>query len=149
VEADRSAPICESGEIFVDARPELVWDTLTDLKSWPGWMPGVKTMEVDGPLVVGTTFRWKAGPGTIRSGVRESDRPRSIGWTGQTLGMSAAHVWRMEGQGDGTRVFTAESWSGPLARFLRRSMSKQLKKSLDEGLPALKKEAEARAASAR
>ena len=147
MEADRNAPVCESGEILIDARPEIVWDTLTDLKSWPLWMPGVTNMEVDEPLRLGTTFKWKAGPGTIRSEVLECDRPRKVGWRGRTLGVTAAHVWQMEAEGDRTRVFTEESWAGPLARVLRAAMGKMVRKALDEGLPALRDEVQRRAGS--
>jgi carbon monoxide dehydrogenase subunit G len=147
VEVDHSAPVCESGEILIGARPEIVWDTLTELRSWPRWMPGIKSMLVDEPFAVGTKFKWKAGPGSIRSEVLDSDRPRSVGWKGRTLGITALHLWRMEGQGESTRVFTEESWSGPLSRVLRGSMSTTVRKALDDGLPALKTEAEDRARS--
>ncbi len=147
MEVDHSAPLCESGEIVIDARPEIVWDTLTDLRSWPRWMPGVKSVHLDEPLVVGTKFQWKAGPGTIRSEVLESDRPRSVGWSGRTLGIDVLHLWRMQGQDESTRVYTEESWSGLVARLLRQPMRKTLRKALDDGLPALKREAERRARS--
>ncbi len=147
MEADHGAPVCESAEIVIDARPEIVWDTLADLPSWPRWMPGVKSVDLAGPFGVGTRFRWKAGPGTIRSELLESDRPRSLGWRGRTLGVDALHVWRFEEQGDGTRVCTEESWSGLLVRVLPRAMSKTVRKALDDGLPALKSEAERRARS--
>ena len=147
MEVDHTAPVCESGKIVIDARPETVWDTLTDLRSWPRWMPGVKSIHLGEPLAVGTKFQWKAGPGTIRSEILEADRPRSVGWRGLTLGITALHLWRMEGQGDSTRVYTEESWSGLLARVLRRSMSKTVRKALDGGLPALKREAEGRGRS--
>ena len=147
MEPDRSAPVCESGEISIDARPEIVWDTLTDLTSWPRWMPGVKAVHVDGPIQVGTRFQWKAGPGTIRSEIVESDRPRSVGWKGRTLGIDAVHLWRLDEQGGSCRVFTEESWRGLLARLLRGSMSKTVRKALDDGLPAMKEEAERRSRS--
>ncbi len=86
MQADHSAPVCESGEIVVRSPPELVWDT-------------------------------------------------------------AVHVWRMERQGAGTRVLTEESWSGPLARVFARFLRKTVKQALDQGLPALKSEAEGRARS--
>ncbi len=148
MEVDHSAPVCESGEIMVGAPPESVWDTLTDLASWPRWMPGVGTMRVDEPLRVGTTFEWRAGPATIRSEIVESDRPHGVAWKGRTLGITAVHVWRMERQGGDTRVFTEESWGGALPRLLRAPMAKTVRKALDDGLPALKAEAERRARSA-
>lgn len=70
---------------------------------------------------------------------------RSVAWRGRTLGITALHIWRIENQRDGTRVFTEESWTGPLARVLRSSMTKTVRKALDDGLPALKREAEDRA----
>ncbi len=127
MDVDRSAPVCESGEIVIAAPPEMVWDTLTDLKSWPRWMPGVKSMQADGPVQVGTMFRWKAGPGTIRSEIVESDRPRGVAWKGRTLGINAVHAWRMEERGGATRVFTEESWSGLLARVLQGTMKKTVR----------------------
>lgn len=144
MEADHRAPVCESGEVLADARPETVWDTISDLESWPRWMAGVKAMRVDGTLGVGTAFEWKAGPGTIRSQVLECDRPRSIGWKGRTFGISALHVWRMAPEDGGTRVFTEESWSGPLARLLPGLMHKTVRRALDNGLAELKAEAERR-----
>jgi hypothetical protein len=145
VDADHGAPVCESGDIVIGARPEVVWDTLTDLRTWPEWMPGVKAMQVDPPVRVGTTFTWKAGPGTIRSEIVESERPYRVAWKGRTLGIDAVHVWRMTPDGDTTRVSTEESWSGLLPRALRGPTAKTLKKTLDDGLAALGKEAERRA----
>lgn len=147
MDADRNAPVCESGEVHIDARPEVVWATLTDVGSWPEWMPGVKAVHLDGPLGVGSTFEWKAGPSTIRSEVLEHEPPRSLAWKGRTLGITAVHVWRLDGEESTTRVFTEESWGGPLARALPGPMAKTVRKALDDALPALKGEAERRARS--
>lgn len=145
MDVDHRAPVCESKEIVIDAPADVVWDALSDFSSWPNWMPGVKSVQVDGPIQAGTRFEWKAGPGTIRSEILESDRPRSIGWKGRTFGITALHVWRMEEQGGSTRVSTEESWDGLLARALRGSMSKTVSKALGDGLAGLKGEAERRA----
>ena len=147
MDVDQSAPVWESDHIVIGAAADVVWDALSDFRSWPLWMPGVKSVQVDGPIQPGTRFEWKAGPGTIRSEILESDRPRSIGWKGRTFGITALHVWRMEEQGGSTRAFTEESWDGLLARVLRASMSKKVSMALQDGLAALKREAERRAAS--
>ena len=60
------------------------------------------------------------------------------------VGTSALHVWRLETHDGGTHVFTEESWAGPLARLLPKLLSKTVRKALDDGLPALKAEAEHR-----
>lgn len=147
VDVDHQAPVCESAETAIEAPPELVWDTLSDLRSWPQWMPGVKSIEVGEPVGIGTEFQWKAGPGTIRSEILDCDRPRSVGWEGRTLGISALHIWRMEMQDGNTKVFTEESWAGPLPRLLPGLMSKTVRKALQDGLPALRAEVQRRAAS--
>jgi hypothetical protein len=146
IDADRDAPVFVSADIDVEASPETVWDTLTDLDSWPGWLPDVKSMAADGPFAVGTAFTWRAGPGTIKSEVVTAERPTGAVWKGRTMGIDAVHAWTMESVGPSTtHVHTEESWSGLLPRFLRKVMFNTLKKSLDEGLPAIKVEAERRA----
>ena len=146
IDADRDAPVFVSADIDVDASPEAVWETLTDLDSSPGWHPGVKSMAADGPFAVGSTFRWSAGPGTIKSEVVTADRPSSAVWKGYHGGIDAVHVWTIEPVGPTTtHVHTEESWSGLLPRMLRKMLQNTLKKSIDKGLPVIKAEAERRA----
>jgi hypothetical protein len=119
---------------------------LADLERWPEWNPDVTRMSLDGPVAEGTVFRWKAGP-TVTSTLQAVERPRLIGWTGETFGLHAEHVWRFEAADGSTRVITAESFDGWLARLLRRPVRKQLQGALDRGLAHLKAEAERRAAA--
>jgi len=92
----------------------------------------------------GTVFRWKAGPGTITSTIQRVERPRSIAWTGRTLGIKAIHFWHFDGRDGGTFVRTEESYEGLVARLLRRSLQKTLDRALDDGLQDLKAEVERR-----
>jgi uncharacterized protein YndB with AHSA1/START domain len=146
MQINHNAPVVASSEIWVAAPPELVWDVVADFKRWPEWNSDVKSMSVDGPAAPGTTFTWKAGPGTLTSTVQKVDRPTAIGWTGTTMGIRAVHVWRFEPREHGTVVHTVESWDGLLARLLRGRMQRTLQRSLDDGLARLKVEAERRAA---
>jgi hypothetical protein len=144
IDAYRDAPVYETGEIEVDASPEAVWDTLSDLSSWPRWMPGVKSVSFHGPFAVGKEFEWKAGPGTIRSQITVADRPDRAAWKGRTFGITAVHVWNVRSRGPAaTHVHSAESWSGLLPRLLPR-LRKSVRRALDAALPALKAEAERR-----
>jgi hypothetical protein len=145
MEADRHAPIFEKGEIIVGAAPEIVWDTLTDFRSWPQWMPGVRFVKIDEPVRVGTRFTWRAGASTIKSEIVDANKPQKVAWKGRTLGIDALHVWSVEPTGQGSRVVTEESWAGPLARGLRGLLRKTVRKAVDDGLAALKVEAERRA----
>ncbi len=134
-----------SREIAAD--PDTVWDVLVDVRAWPSWNPDVRSVSAPGTLAEGVEFRWKTGPGTITSAVREIDRPRGISWTGRTLGIEAVHVWRLEPVDGGTLALSEESWAGAVVRLLRGSMRRTLERSLETGLLHLKAEAERRASA--
>lgn len=142
------APVSSRREIQVSAPPEVVWEVLTDFGRWPEWNPEVKSMSFEGPLAPGSMFRWKAGPGTIVSTLEELDPPRYVRWRGRTMSIAAIHEWRLEPRDGGTHVETEESFSGLIARVLRRSLQKQLDGALEQGLEHLKREAERRSAGA-
>jgi len=141
------APVRSKREIDIAAAPEVVWDVLTDFDQWPQWNPQVKSMTFDGPLAPGSEFRWKAGPGTIVSTLERVEPPRAISWVGRTMSIRAIHHWRFEPRDGGTHVETEETYSGLLARLLRRQLQKVLDDSLREGLEHLKREAERRSAA--
>jgi hypothetical protein len=147
VEIKNDAPAVARGEVEVAASPEIVWATLTDINEWSGWNPDVKSASLNGPLVPGTEFEWKAGPGRIRSRIQEVDPPRRIAWTGKTFGIEAIHVHRLEPRNGSTTVHSEESWDGLIVRLVRGSMTKTLQKSTESGLQHLKAEAERRAAA--
>jgi uncharacterized protein YndB with AHSA1/START domain len=145
MEIDRTAPVNASARLEIAADPGAVWDLMADIEAWPSWNPDVRSVSIAGSPAAGTVFRWKAGPGTITSTVRELDRPRTIAWTGRTLGIGAVHVWRLEPVSGGTLVVSEESWAGAVVRLLRGPMRRTLEHSLESGLRHLKAEAERRA----
>jgi uncharacterized protein YndB with AHSA1/START domain len=142
---DERAPVAAQHEIEIAATPESVWAVLTKIEDWPTWNPDVKSVSMQGEVAPGTRFRWKAGPGTIRSIVDRVEPQRSISWRGKTLGIDAVHAWRLEPRNGGTAVTTAESFSGLVARIFRRSLQKMLDGTLERNLRHLKAEAERRA----
>jgi uncharacterized protein YndB with AHSA1/START domain len=144
VTVDRSAPVVAASEIEIAARPETVWEILTDFENWPSWNPDVKSVSLSGGVAEGSEFRWKAGPATISSTLRHVERPRVLAWTGKTFGIDAGHEYRIEPRGSGTFVQTEESYAGFLPRLLPGRMEKMLKEALDAGLRHLKTEAERR-----
>ncbi|HEV2757721.1 MAG TPA: SRPBCC family protein [Actinomycetota bacterium] len=124
---DRSAPVVAGHSTDVAASAEVDWDVLTAVAEWPRWNPAVKAAALTGPVAEGSSFEWKAGPGSIRSVLRVVDRPRRLGWTGKTLGIAAVHVYTLEPTSQGTKITTEESWDGPLSvhsagAFGRRSI---------------------------
>ncbi len=95
-EIDVQAPVVGSCEIEVAADPEAAWAVLTQIERWPSWNPAIKSVSFEGGLEEGSEFRWKAGPGTIRSTIRDLDPPWRIAWTGTSLGLKAIHVHTFE-----------------------------------------------------
>jgi uncharacterized protein YndB with AHSA1/START domain len=143
-EINESATVIGRRQTEIDAPAEHVWDVLTAVESWPAWNPDVKSVSLEGEIAEGKSFRWKAGPGTITSTVRQIDAPRRIAWTGKTLGINATHVYRLEGRNGKTLVRTEESYEGLVARVLRGSLQKTLDNALEQGLAHLKGEVERR-----
>jgi uncharacterized protein YndB with AHSA1/START domain len=143
---NRQAPVVAASEIEIAAPPEAFWDVLTAFERWPRWNPDVKSMTVQGDVAPGSVFRWKAGPGTITSTIRDVDPPRVIVWTGKTLGIRAVHAWQAEPEDGTTRVRSEESFEGVVVRLLRRSLQKTLDRALADGLRYLKAEVERQAA---
>ena len=142
---DPSAPVLGTAALAIDASPEVVWEVLTAFRDWPSWNPEVKSLTLTGDGSVGSSFRWKAGPGTISSKVVESEAPHLIAWTGATLGIKAQHVYRLEARDGGTFVSTEETYAGLVAKLFRGSLQKTLDRALADGLAALKAEVERRA----
>ena len=138
----RDAPISSAVEALIAAPIERVWAVLTAVEEWPSWNPDVKSAALDGPLAEGSTFRWKAGPGTITSQIEHLDPPRLVVWTGRTLGIRAVHVWRLAATNGQTLVRSEESYDGLVARLLRGRLQKTLDTALADGVTHLQAEAE-------
>jgi hypothetical protein len=145
IEINENAPASASGEIEVAASPEIIWDIMTDIDNWPNWNKDVSWAALSGQFEAGSKFRWKSGPGTISSTIRQVERPRVLAWTGKTLGIYAIHLWKLEPQNGSTVIRTEESWEGLVTRIFSGKMQKTLEKAINSGLQYLKAEAERRA----
>ncbi len=139
---DDSAPLKARKEIVIGAPFETVWALLTDIERWPQWQPDVSSARLEGELAVGAVFRWKAKGLGIASKVQALEQGRCIGWTGNSVGMRAVHIWTLEPQGEGVRVATEESLSGWLAQIMKIFDPNFLEKSLESSLQVLKARAE-------
>lgn len=139
---DAAAPVVSSAEAEIEAPIESVWGILTAIEEWPAWNLDVKSASLDGPAVEGATFRWKAGPSTIKSTVVRLEAPRHIAWTGRTLGISAVHIWSLQSTNGRTFATTEESYEGSVARIFRRPLQKLLDRTLADVVGHLKAEAE-------
>ena len=146
MDIDRNAPATASGEIVISAVSEVVWDVMADIGGWPSWSPDIVTAELEGPLAVGSVFRWRSGSASLTSVLRSIDRPRELAWTGTTRGIKAVHVFRFASHEDGTLVRSEESWTGLLASLFKGYSRKTLDRGIRNWLALLKAEVERRAA---
>ena len=143
MEINRGAPAIAEGHLEIKAPPATVWSIISDIESWPTWNPDVSQAKLDGPLAVGTGFRWRAGT-PLRSVLRVVEPPREIAWTGTTMGIRAIHVYRFDPRNGGTLASSEESWEGLLPALLKGFSRKTLEKGIRNSLGRLKTEAEGR-----
>lgn len=141
---DRTAPATGRAEIVIAAPVHAVWTKYTDLADWPDWNSGVEWIGANIPLDPGARFEWRAGGLTIRSCLQAVEPERVIGWTGETLFISARHVTRFADLGAGTRVLTEESFRGAYARLMPGHAARQIEAALLQGLRHLKDACEGR-----
>lgn len=144
----QNTPVRAETQTRIAAPPSIVWDVLTDLERWPDWNPDVRSLKLEGPLAVGTTFRWKSGLASIRSTIRVLEPRRIIAWSGEAAGIRAVHVWRISADRAGTLVWTGETFEGILSVLFRRRLARRLAEALDQGIVALRAECERRGADA-
>lgn len=143
---DADAPAITRKAIFIAAPLSTVWQVQTDIAQWPQWNTDISQAELEGPLAVGTVFRWStAGLDDITSTIAEVVPEQRIVWSGPAQGITAVHVWTFTPVQGGIQVHTEESWDGAPVRERLEFMQGALDKSLESWLDNLKREAEARA----
>jgi len=135
---DTRAPLIAREEILISAPVEKVWSAITDINRWYEWQTDVTSSKLDGDLKAGTTFHWKAKGLNIVSTIQAYEPMSCIGWTGNSPGMRAIHIWRIEPRGEDTLVISEESLSGWFARMLKFFDAHFLQKSLINSLKVLK-----------
>ena len=139
------APVITRDEILISAPIQTVWDIQTDVAGWPSWQPDVAGAEADGPLTVGSVFRWQTAGLDITSTVEEVEAPHRIVWGGPAQGIVAVHVWTLDERDGGVLVQTAESQEGDPVAAQPEALQAALDGSLRAWLENLKRTAEGRA----
>lgn len=138
MDIDYNAPLHAEKDILISAPLEKVWSEVTQIDQWSNWQPDVTSAKLDGTLMMGTMFYWKAKGLNITSAIQILEPKQSIGWTGKSLGMEAIHIWTFQKREDSTYVKTKESLSGWFPRVLKLFDPKFLEKSLQNSLQVLK-----------
>jgi membrane protease YdiL (CAAX protease family) len=138
IPANKEAPVFEHQEIFIEARSEIVWKSLTEIDRWPEWQTNITSAQLNGGLAAGTTFDWEAGGLPFKSAIHTCKPAKYLGWTGRTIGASAIHNWTIIDQGEGTKVVVEESLDGVFPRLLSGKFSDELKEGMKVNLLQLR-----------
>ena len=129
----------------INARPERVWQLLTDAANYPTWNEAVD--KIDGRVEAGEkiTVHVPVNPGrTFPVRVTAFDKPRRMVWTGgMPLGLfKGERTFELSPDGAGTRFSMQEVYSGPLAGMMFKQIP-DLNGSFEQFASSLKKAAEA------
>ena len=141
-----NAPASARVEMLIPAPLDIVWGVLAEIGEWALWNPRVSGVDLLGPLLPGTLFRWRLGGVPIVSALEEVRPGQCLAWSGRALGVRAVHIWSLTEQDGGVLVSTEESLEGTLARFLAWPLRRMLAASLQQALQALHGECERRVA---
>lgn len=139
---NENAPVITRDEIVINAPLQLVWDIQTDVEAWPLWQPDVGSARSNGPLLIGSSFRWQTAGLDITSTVTAIEPLRRIEWGGPGNGINAVHVWTFGQTAGGVLVKTEESWQGEPINAAIKQMQTALDDSLAQWLRNLKDHAE-------
>lgn len=142
-----TAPVRYIQHVEINAPLDTVWSLMSDIAGWPRWNPDITAATLLGELQPGSTFRWKAGPGTIVSTLEAVEPQQLMAWSGRLPGIKAVHIWRLEGDAMHTTVTTEESWEGLVATLFKGYSQKTLQRAVESGLALLKTAAEAQVLS--
>jgi hypothetical protein len=119
--------------IILSVSPEIAFDALRDHPSWKKWMPRsfVPTSDLGRPLEEGDVIRVRVAGAPFASKIRVVviDRAREITWAGGIRGvLHGRHRFLFEPHERGTRVTSAETWSGAVAAITRPALSRAASK---------------------
>ena len=115
-----------SAKIELPVSAEAAWDVVTDIETWPRFLPGVSRARIfhstDGDnadLTPGAQFRWTSAGVPLRSRVEVADPARELTWTGVAFWRVAVHRNTLEPcSNDACRLTSEESMTGLGAPWL-------------------------------
>lgn len=99
---------------------ERVWTVLSDVERWPEWTASMTSVELDGPLEVGTTVKIRQPrlPATTWT-VTEHVPGRSFAWRSTAPGSTVIGQHEVTPRGDGTsRLRLTLDQTGPLGSLV-------------------------------
>ena len=137
-------------ELEINAKPERVWDILTNFAAYPEWNPFIR--QIVGVPEAGARLEVRIQPSgtkgmTFRPFVISADYAQELRWIGKLLlpgVLDGEHRFVIQSLGDGKTLFQqSEKFSGILVPFFRASLDRDTKRGFEEMNQALKARAEA------
>jgi uncharacterized membrane protein len=134
--------------IEIGAPPDVVWEVLRDVESWPRWTASMTSVELvtDGPLREGSVAKVKQPKLPLATFVVDGyDEGRSFSWTASASGVTSTGDHRVEAAPEGSRATVVLHQSGALAGFVGLAYAKLIRRYVRMEAEGLKREAESRA----
>jgi len=86
---------------------QALWNVLSDVEGWVQWNDGIESIELDGPLAVGTTFRMTPpGEDTITSTIADLQPGRSLTDLTELNGLGITVEHRLDPEPEGGTTVT-------------------------------------------
>lgn len=133
----------------IEAPPQTVWKTLTDLPRFKDWNPFIRAAR--GKPAVGAMLRVRVRPSlrvplVFRPIVLVCDENRELRWKGWFLRpwlASGDHTFKLEDVPGGTRLVQTEEFHGILPLFFKKLIAREARRGFEAMNTALKARAEA------
>ncbi|PCH99637.1 MAG: polyketide cyclase/dehydrase [Flavobacteriaceae bacterium] len=139
---NENAPVIKKNEILIKAKPEIIWQTLTEINKWKNWNSSITESEINTILEIGSSFKWKINGSNINSKIQILETNKAFGWTGKAFGAKAIHIWYLEETKNGTIVRVEESMEGWFIKLFKKKMNQTLENDMNYWLKQLKNESE-------
>ena len=110
IDVDRNAPVFAEAVTELPVPAQAVWAALTDVASWPEFIPDVTAARLDGVLAPGSVLHWSVRGMEITSPLATVEPPRRLVWRGTE---TAVHVWEITPTATGCSLRNAESLGRP------------------------------------
>lgn len=137
-------------QMEIAAPPERVWETVADVKAWPGYKPFITRVRLNGDEIgPGSKFTMTIavkGPAVpIPVKVCRFNPPHYIAWTGGIPGLvKSVHGFDFQDAGGMTVLVSWEKFTGPLVWLMRLLVGESTLFSLhDKWLECVKARVEA------
>ena len=140
-------PFYIHSQVDIEAPPETVWSILIEAERWPEWYGGMRDVEVegssDGVLAEDSRMIFNTMKRDFAGTITEFAPPERLAWETVNDDLHAYHAWLIVPTETGSRVVTAESQYGKLARLQKVFRPHKLERLHDVWLSELKNKAEA------